>query len=134
MLVPITSINHFYNKGMKQKIEGFVKTCILCHCNKNPGRGLGELPPCQATEQPFEQVAVDSVGTGEATVQGIGVISFRALTIIDIATLLVKVGRVEENNLSTQAALVFGNQWLACYPRPNACTFIQDTEFESEFL
>ncbi|KAG7366933.1 integrase core domain containing protein [Nitzschia inconspicua] len=77
----------------------------------------------------FEQVAVDSIGPWEITIQGIGVIKFKALTIIDTATLLVEAGRVE-NSSSAQAALVFEIQWLARYPRPLACIFDQGTEFE----
>ncbi|KAG7345279.1 reverse transcriptase RNA-dependent DNA polymerase [Nitzschia inconspicua] len=128
-----TLSTHFYFKGLKQRVEEYVSTCDSCQRNKNPGRGVGELPPRQATELPFEQVAVDSIGPWEITIQGIGVIKFKALTIIDTATLLVEAGRVE-NSSSAQAALVFENQWLARYPRPLTCIFDQGTEFEGAFL
>ncbi|KAG7372944.1 reverse transcriptase RNA-dependent DNA polymerase [Nitzschia inconspicua] len=128
-----TLSTHFYFKGLKQRVEEYVSTCDSCQRNKNPGRGVGELPPRQATELPFEQVAVDSIGPWEITIQGIGVTKFKALTIIDTATLLVEAGRVE-NSSSAQAALVFENQWLARYPRPLTCIFDQGTEFEGAFL
>ncbi|KAG7345551.1 reverse transcriptase RNA-dependent DNA polymerase [Nitzschia inconspicua] len=101
-----TLSTHFYFKGLEQQVEEYVSTCDSCQRNKNPGRGVGELPPRQATELPFEQVAVDSI---------------------------VEAGRVE-NSSSAQAALVFENQWLARYPRPIACIFDQGTEFEGAFL
>ncbi|KAG7367308.1 hypothetical protein IV203_029979 [Nitzschia inconspicua] len=53
-----TLSTHFYFKGLKQRVEEYVSTCDSCQRNKNPGQGVGELPPRQATELPFEQVTV----------------------------------------------------------------------------
>ncbi|KAG7338209.1 hypothetical protein IV203_025121 [Nitzschia inconspicua] len=78
---------------LRKRVEEYASTYDSCQRNKNPGRGDGELPPRQATELPFEQVAVDSIGPWEITIQGIGVIKFKAL-IIDTATLLVEARRV----------------------------------------
>ena len=78
----------FYNKGMKSKIETFVSTCDSCQRNKIPGPGYAETPPRNATEVPFEQVAVDLVGPWTFQIDGFGVVKFKALTIIDQATTL----------------------------------------------
>jgi transposase InsO family protein len=56
------------------------------------------------------------------------VYKFRALTIIDMVTILVEVVRIE-NKSSATVAFHFENTWLAQYPRPLSCS-IHDTGTE----
>ena len=118
----------FYNRGMKGKIEAYVSTCDSCQRNKSPGPGYAELPPRNATEVPFEQVAVDLIGPWTIDVHGYGRLSFRALTIIDQATTLSELVRID-NKSSAHVTMQFENHWLARYPRPMACIYDPGTEF-----
>ena len=118
----------FYNQGMRQKVEKFVATCDSCQRNKQPGPGYGENPPRNATEIPFEQVAVDTIGPWTIKVPGYGDIVFSALTMIDMATTLSELVRVESGK-SAQVAMQFENHWLARYPRPIVCIHDAGTEF-----
>lgn len=118
----------FYNKGMKGKIEDYISACDSCQRNKAPGPGYAELPPRNATEAPFEQVAVDLIGPWTIEIPGYGRLSFRALTIIDQATTLSEIVRID-NKSSMHVTMQFENQWLARYPRPMSCIYDPGSEF-----
>lgn len=124
---------HFYYKGLKKKIEEYVKKCDSCQRNKNTGPGYGHLPPRNATEIPFEQIAIDTIGPWTINVPGFGNITFKALTIIDQATTLSEICRIDSGH-AAQATMQFENQWLSRYPRPISCIFDAGTEFKAEFL
>ena len=119
---------YFYNKSMKSKIESFVSTCDSCQRNKHPGPGQAQTPPRIASEAPFEQVAVDTVGPWTFHVEGFGSIKFKALTIIDQATTLSELVRLD-NGRSAHVAMHFENQWLSRYPRPMSCIYDPGSEF-----
>lgn len=118
----------FYNRGMKGKIESYISTCDSCQRNKSPGPGYAEMPPRNATEVPFEQVAVDLIGPWKIEVPGYGLIQFKALTIIDQATTLSELVRID-NKTSAHITMQFENQWLARYPRPMSCIYDPGSEF-----
>ena len=124
---------HFYHQGLKQKIEDYIKTCDSCQRNKNLGPGYAHLPPRNATEIPFEQIAVDTIGPWSIDIPGMGKLTFKALTIIDLATTLAELCRVDSGH-AYQATMQFENQWLSRYPRPLSCIFDAGTEFKAEFL
>jgi transposase InsO family protein len=124
---------NFYYQGLKKKIGDFVEKCDSCQRNKNVGQGYGQLPPRNATEIPFEQIAIDSIGPWTINVQGFGNITFKALTIIDQATTLSEICRIDSGH-AAQATMQFENQWLSRYPRPISCVFDAGTEFKAEFL
>ena len=102
--------------GIKIKIEGR-PTTDGCQRFKALGRNYGEIPARNDTSIPFEEVAVDMIGPWEVPVQGIGRIMVRALTMIDIASTLSELRRVD-NLTAENTAMVFENEWLSRYPRP----------------
>jgi len=118
----------FYFKGLKEKIVDFVRLCDTCQCNKNPGMSNVELPPRNATELPWETVAVDLIGPWKVDIPGVGLLTFRALTIIDICTTLSEVTRIEEAT-SPHVAMKFENEWLSRYPKPVVCIHDPGREF-----
>ena len=118
----------FYYRGLKQKVIDFVKFCDTCQRNKNPGMSNVELPPRNATELPWETVAVDLIGPWKVDIPNLGTVTFRALTIIDVCTTLSEVVRIEEKT-SEHIAMKFENEWLARYPRPMQCIHDPGTEF-----
>ena len=118
----------FYNRGMKGKIEAYVSTCDSCQRNKSLGPGYAELPPRIATEVPFEQVAVDLIGPWKIDIPGYGLLKFKALTIIDQATTLSELVRIDTKT-SANITMQFENHWLARYPRPMSCIYDPGSEF-----
>jgi transposase InsO family protein len=92
------------------------------------GPGYAELPPRNATEVPFEQVAVDLIGPWTIDIPGYGLVKFRALTIIDQATTLSEIVRIDRKS-SAHVTMHFENQWLARYPRPMSCIYDPGAEF-----
>jgi hypothetical protein len=62
-----------------------------------------------------------------------GKLTFKALTVIDLATTLAELCRVDSGH-AYQATMQFENQWLSRYPRPLSCIFDAGTEFKAEFL
>jgi hypothetical protein len=63
---------------------------------------------------PWEEVAVDLIGPWKIEVPD-GTISFFPLTMIDTATTLSEIIRIE-NKTSQHVALQFENSWLVRYP------------------
>jgi len=70
----------------------------------------------------FDTVALDHVGPWTITVPNTGKITFHGLTIIDLATNLLEIVRVD-NLDSESTTLHFENTWLSRYPRPSRCLF-----------
>ena len=120
--------NHLYIKNLKDKVATIVKQCEPCKRYKNAGAGYGELPPKDDESYLFDTVAVDNVGPWKITVPNVGDIVFHAMTMIDIASTLCEIKRIESKE-SAHMAMVFTNEWLSRYPRPNKIIFDQGTEF-----
>ena len=73
-------------------------------------------------------MAVDLIGPWTIEIPGHGHIKFRALTIIDQATTLSEIVRID-NKSSAHVTMQFENQWLARYPRPVTCIYDPGSEF-----
>jgi len=118
---------HLYNPTMRNRIEHIVSRCDTCQRSKQPMRGHGETAPREAITHPWREVAVDLIGPWQVNIGGYEV-PFTALTIIDTATNLVELVRVD-NKTAAHVALIFENTWLARYPRPLHVIHDQGGEF-----
>ena len=90
--------NHLHFPGLKAKVKAFVESCDYCQRYKLNGQGYGLLPPRDDYPAPFEEVALDHIGPWTVNIPNIGKIRFHAMTIIDIATTLLEIVRVETIN------------------------------------
>jgi hypothetical protein len=108
---------HLYSPKIKDKIAEYVRTCDSCQRNKNPGVGIGHLAQRNEVGMPWEEVAVDSIGPWKVPIQGLGEITFNALSMIDTCTNIMELKR-QESKTTEEAAMLFENEWLARYPRP----------------
>jgi hypothetical protein len=128
----INSIGRFfYFYKLHDRIEDYVARCESCQRNKNPGVPVGELPPRNETAVPFEDCAVDLIGPWKVDLPALGkdaFVEFSALTVIDIATDLPVVVRIDDRT-SRHVALKFDNNYLAFYPRPVRVIHDQGSEF-----
>ena len=113
---------HLFFVGLNPKVKKFVETCDNCQRYKNAARSYGQLPLRDDFPAPFEEVCVDHIGPWTIKVPGLGTLKFEALTIIDSATALVELTRVESTS-SEDSALAFENTWLSRYPRPSRCVY-----------
>jgi transposase InsO family protein len=113
--------------GMRRRIDAHVHSCDACQRFKDQGRGQGALPPRNDTSIPFEEVAADLIGPWSIDING-QTLQIQALTIVDTATTLAEVIRIEDRS-SQHVANLFDNNWLARYPRPLRCIFDQGGEF-----
>jgi transposase InsO family protein len=118
----------FWIKNLKQRAEQLVSNCDDCDRNKEMGAGYGHLPARVDTSNPWEEVAVDLIGPWSVEVPMQGEVQIQALTVIDTATTLAEIIRIE-NKSSEHIALLFENNWLARYPRPLRCIHDQGGEF-----
>lgn len=119
---------YFYSFKLKDRVHDFVSRCDSCQRHKNVGAGYGELPPRNDVSIPWEEVAVDLIGPWNVNIPGLGVLSIRALTIIDTCSGLAEIVRIPDKYSSTMA-LLFDTQWLSRYPRPLRCIHDPGTEF-----
>ena len=113
---------HLYFPGLASKIKAYVETCDECQRFKHVGRGYGHLPLRDDYPAPFEEVALDHIGPWTIDVPGFGKLKFEALTMVDVATTLLEVCRVDSTTAEA-SALCFENVWLARYPRPTRCVY-----------
>jgi transposase InsO family protein len=119
---------YFYSFKLKDRVHDYVSHCDDCQRNKSAGAGYGELPPRNDVSIPWEEVAVDLIGPWNINIPGLGVISIRALTIIDTCSGLAEIIRIPDKYSATMAHL-FDVQWLSRYPRPLRCIHDPGTEF-----
>ena len=56
-------------------------------------------------------------------------LSFDTLTCIDPVTNLLEIYHYPVNKTASEAARLFENHWLSCYPRPSCCVHDNGTEF-----
>ena len=119
---------YFYSFKLKERVQDYVSCCDNCQRNKSAGAGYGELPPRNDISIPWEEVAVDLIGPWNLNIPGLGVISIKALTIIDTCSGLAEIIRIPDKTSQTMAHL-FETQWLSRYPRPLRCIHDPGTEF-----
>ena len=100
---------------------------------KLPGKGYGHLPPREARLQPFEEVAVDSIGPWTVPLPHGQKMMFTALTTICTVSNLCELVRKCSPTL-TEAGRLFEASWLCRYPRPLRCIHDGGPEFKFGFL
>ena len=122
--------NHLSFPGLDDKVKNFVETCDECQRYKNNGRGYGHLPPRDDDPAPFEDVALDHIGPWTLDVPNQGALKFHGLTIIDIATSLCEIIRVDTLD-GEASAMHFENSWLSRYPRPNRLLYDAASAFNT---
>jgi hypothetical protein len=76
---------------------------------------------------PWQENHVDLIGQWQAKVNGIDV-EFNAVTVIDPATKLVELERIERKT-AEHVAQKYSNCWLARYPWPEVCVHDNGSEF-----
>ena len=102
---------HLYHPELRQRVESFVAACQVCKNMKLPGKGYGHLPPREARLQPFEEVAVDTVGPWPVDLPHGQKMYFSALTTICTVSNLVELVR-KRNGTSVEAGRCFESSWL----------------------
>jgi hypothetical protein len=105
-----TIITHFVHPHLKQRIEKIVKSCDACLRSKLSGMGYGELPPRQTGLVPWNEVAVDLIGSWTLNIQGAEE-KFNALTCIDPVSNLVEIAWIH-NKTAAHAGTIFKNSWV----------------------
>ena len=109
-------------------IVTYIGNCEHCKRFKSLGPDYGELPAKNETAKPFEETAIDLMGPWKIPVNNVGNIVVHAQTMIDIASTLVEIKRIE-NKTSLHCATIFENEWLSRYPRPLRVLHDPGTEY-----
>jgi transposase InsO family protein len=112
---------------MWRRIDAYVHSCDACQRYKDRGRGQGSLPPREVVSVPFEEIATDLIDPWSIEIDS-QFLQIQVLTIVDTATTLAEVIRIEDRS-SQHVANLFDNNWLARYQRPLRCIFDQGGEF-----
>lgn len=120
---------HFFHPQLKQRVEAFVQRCTECQEYKEPGRGYGHLPPCEALFQPLTEAAIDMIGPWKVRVNN-ELLIFKALTMIDTVTNLVEL-KCCDTATGEEVSRRFEHSWLFRYPRPNKCIHDAGPEFNN---
>ena len=115
----------YHNPTMRSHIDKLV--CESCQRHKLAGRGYGLLPEREVRVAPWEEVAIDLIGPWKVKVSN-KLVEFSALTIIDTASNLVELVRID-NKTSTHIKDKFAQTWLCRYPRPVRCVHDKGGEF-----
>ena len=76
---------HYYRPHLFVHCEDLISRCDACQHNKPALRGYGELPPRNAINMAWQDVAIDLIGPWMFTVNS-ATYTFRALTMIDTVT------------------------------------------------
>ena len=90
-------------------------------------RGYSELPPCNAVNIAWQEVAIDLIGPWTFTVN-FASYTFHPLTMIDMVTNYCELIRIDNKSVA-HVGLKVKNEWLSWYPRPQSCTYDQGNEF-----
>jgi len=120
--------NHYWHPHLRRQVNDFVSKCDTCQRYKLIGRSYGKLPELQATVAPWTEVAVDLIGPWIVDLGNNQFVTFMALTMIDPVTGLAELVRIN-NKTSEHIAMLFENEWLARYPRPECCIHDNGGEF-----
>ncbi len=101
--------------------------CKDCQEYKLAGRGYGLLPKWEVRIAPWEEVAIDLIGSWKVKVN-CWQVEFNTLTCIDTALNLVKLIRVD-NKAAEHICDKFTQSWLCLYPHPVQCLHDKGGEF-----
>ena len=118
---------HYYHPRLSARCEDLISRCDACQCNKPSLRGYSELPPRNAVNTAWQEVAINLIGPWTFTVNGASY-TFCALAMIDMVTNYCELIRID-NKSAAHVGLKFENEWLSRYPRPQSCTYDQGNEF-----
>ncbi len=75
-----------YWKGMRRRIQSYVKSCRSCQVNKRHSQKYGHVPPKLVIMTPWEALCVDLLGPYTLNGKDGSSIDFMCLTMIDPAT------------------------------------------------
>ena len=78
----------FYIPNLRASVEAYIQRCDACQRRKATNQRVAQLAPREDNCYPFEEVAVDLIGPWRLEVDGIGLVEFNALTMIDTTTVL----------------------------------------------
>ena len=127
----ITTLNiHFFYPKTRIFVHDYVRTCDECQRYKAEGARYAHLPPQEDLSMPWEEIAVDLIGPWECNIEGIGRVSYLALTIIDTCTNLTEITRIE-NRSARHVFHKLEQAWFSWYPRPLHCIHDQGTKFKA---
>ena len=115
---------HYYHLHLSACCEDLISCCDACQRNKC---GYGELPPRNAINTAWQEVAIDLIGPWTFTVNGASY-TFCALTMIDMVTNYCELIQID-NKSAAHVGQKFKNEWLSWYPRPQSCIYDQGNCF-----
>jgi hypothetical protein len=78
-------VTHFSHPQLRATVNDVMKHCHACQIEKLSSPGYGQLPSCEATALPFQEVAIDLIGPWRVTLRN-RTYEFYALTCIALAT------------------------------------------------
>jgi hypothetical protein len=116
----------YYHIDLHRMVDNL--NCEFCQRNKLDGKGYGFLREREVRSIPFEECAVDLIGPWTVQVHG-RPYKFKALTVIDTVTNLVKLVRIEKKNFD-HIMQKFAQCWLTRYPWPQCCIHDPGGEFK----
>jgi len=117
----------YYHPKLKSVVTTIVQDCETCRKHKLSGPGFGHLSERDVVTIPWRENHVDLIGPWKVKVNNIDV-EFNALTVIDPATNLVELARIE-NKTAQHIAQKYANCWLSRYPWPSVCVHDNGGEF-----
>jgi len=117
----------YYHPRLKSTVQNYIRTCETCRKHKLSGSGFGELAERDVNTIPWQEVHIDLIGPWNVRVNDIDV-QFNALTVINPATNLVELIRIEQKT-ADHVAQKFANCWLSRYPWPEVCVYDNGGEF-----
>jgi len=117
----------YHHPHLKSMVRTVVRDCETCRRYKLSGPGYGELAEKDVTSIPWRENHVDLIGPWKVKVNNMNV-EFNALTVIDPATNLVELIRIERKT-AEHVAQKYANCWLARYPWPLVCVHDNGGEF-----
>ena len=121
-------------KGMKNNVSKFVSSCDKCQkFKKTAVKKYAKLPVRNdISPEPFHTVQVDLIGPWNIEVaqenSKVVTIGLKAVTIIDIGTLLLEIAPYSDKQ-AVSIAKIFDREWLCRYPRPARVIHDNGTEF-----
>ena len=118
---------HYYHPRLSARCEDLISRCDACQCNKPALHGYGELPPRNAVNMAWQDVAINLIGPWTFTVNDASY-TFCALTMIDTVTNYCELIRIN-NKSAAHVGQKFENEWLSWYPHPQSCIYNQGNEF-----
>lgn len=117
----------YFHPHIRSVAKEVAQKCETCRRHKLSGPGFGELAERDLTTIPWQENHVDLIGPWQVKVNGINV-EFNALTVIDPATNLVEMVRIERKT-AEHVAQKYSNCWLSRYPWPEVCVHDNGGEF-----